>query len=255
MSHPILPFIPAVFVPVRDLKSATEWYAGLLERQIVPKESTDGIYIFDFGGTSLILDSNLWGNPPMAMFDTKDIHAAYRFCASHDHQTLTEVFSDEYVSVFTIDSAMICQAHMTGEEAATKPAHALLSRISHVLVHADHLERSTGWYERLVMRTADPDPGCGNLPCIAMDKGASLLIDDNRLCDAPRVFFGSLQSDRRVNPLAILETPRLETTLDRLLARGAAAPRGIESRAGANNFFVFYDPDGNGFMVREQRPE
>jgi hypothetical protein len=91
-----------------DLKSSTEWYANLLERQIVPKENTDGIYIFDFGGTALILDSNSWLNTPMIMFDTSDIAAAYQFCTGQQHETLTDIFSDEYVSVFTINSNMIC---------------------------------------------------------------------------------------------------------------------------------------------------
>jgi len=250
MSHPILPIIPAVFVPVRDLKSATEWYANLLERQIVPGDYTDGIYIFDFGGTALILDSNSWGSPPLIMFDTNDIASAYQFCAEHPHETLADIYSDEYVSVFTINLNMICQAHRTGEPDTTKPSHALLKKISHVLVHSDDLQDSVGWYEKLVARSAKPDSMFEGLPCIQMEKGADLLIDDNRLCQSPRVYFESHKSDIRVNPIAIMETDDLNASLDKVRSRGAIAANGIESRMGVR-FFAFQDPDGNGFLVYE----
>jgi catechol 2,3-dioxygenase-like lactoylglutathione lyase family enzyme len=250
MTHPISPFIPAVFVPVRDLKSSTEWYAHLLERQIVPGEYTDGIYIFDFGGTAAILDSNSWGSPPMIMFDTKDIGSAYQFCEKQEQETLTDIFSDEYVSVFTINSNMICQAHRTGDPATTKPAHALLKKISHVIVHSDNLQDSVGWYEQLVARKAKPDARFEELPCIQMEKGAHLLIDDNRLGESPRVFFESLAKDIRVSPIAIMETDDLNASLDKVRSRGAVVAGGIETKMGVR-FFIFHDPDGNGFMVCE----
>jgi predicted lactoylglutathione lyase len=195
MSHPIMPRMPAIFVPVSDLKRSTEWYADLLERHIVPKEHDDGIYVFDFNGTEVILDSNSWGNSPMVMFDTKEIAAAHQFCEGLQYETLTAVFSDEYISVFTINSNMICQTHRAEGWTRTKPAHALLKKISYILIHSDNLQESAGWYEKFVARSANPDSLFEELPCIRMDEGAFLLIDDNRLCQSPRVYYENLKLD------------------------------------------------------------
>jgi hypothetical protein len=94
MTHPILRRLSAVFFPVKDLKRATEWYADLLERPIVPKEHDDGIYIFDLNGTEIILDSNAYGSPSMIMFGTNDIHAAHDFCKKHPHEMVTDILSE-----------------------------------------------------------------------------------------------------------------------------------------------------------------
>lgn len=237
MSHPILPCLPAVFVPVSDLKRSTEWYANLLERQIVPRQHEDGIYIFDFDGTEVILDSNSWGSPSMIMFETKDIAASYEFCAGHRNDKLTDVFSDEYISVFTINSNMICQTHQAPESVNSKPAHALLSKLSHVLIHTDTMSDTVEWYETLFARGAQQNLMFGGLPCIQLEKGAHLLFDDKQLCENQR-------------PIGIIETMDLDSALIHVLAKGAEVVNGIESRLG-KRFFVFHDPDGNGFLVCE----
>lgn len=253
MSHPILPFMPAVFVPVRDLKRATEWYADLLERQIVPQpgQQDHGIYIFDFDGTEIILDSNSWGSPPMIMFDTDDADAAHAFCENHPHTLITDVFHDEFVSVFNINSHMVCKANRDLGLQKSKPAHPLLSRISRIVMHADSLPDTIRWYEAFLARNSEPDLQFGELPSIRMDRGAHLLIDDNRLSQSPRVFFEKLQLDLRVNPIVIIESPDLPAALDHVRSKGAIADKGIESRLGVR-FFIFHDPDGNGLMVCEK---
>lgn len=237
MSHPISPRLPAVFVPVSDLKRSTEWYANLLERQIVPRQHEDGIYIFDFDGTEVILDSNSWGSPSMIMFESKDIAASYEFCASQPNDSLTDIFSDEYISVFTINSNLICQTHQAPELMKSKPAHALLSKISHVLIHTDTMSDTVEWYEALVARSAQQDSTFENIPCIQLEKGAHLLFDDKRLC-------------KNEKPIGIIETSDLEAALAHVRAKGAEVVNGIESRMGLS-YFVFHDPDGNGFMVCE----
>jgi len=237
MSHPISPRVPSVFVPVRDLKLATEWYANLLERHIVPREHEDGIYIFDFDGTEVILDSNAWGSPSTIMIDTKDIAAAYDFCAGQQYDTLTDVFSDEYISVFTVNSNLICQAHRLPETVKSKPAHALLSKIGHVLIHTDTLNETVEWYETLVARTAEPDSRFPVLRCIRLEKGAHLLFDDKRLCESGK-------------PVGIIETPDLDAALAHVQAKGATVARGMETRLDGR-CFVFGDPDGNEFIVCE----
>jgi hypothetical protein len=253
MTHSILPFMPAVFVPVSDLKRSTEWYAELLNRQIVPQPGQEdhGIYIFDFEGTQIILDSNTWGSPPTIMFDSDDIDASHAFCEGQPHVTLTDVYRDDYLSVFNMNAHMICQAKRDLELNLAKPADALLGKMSHIIVHADNLEEAIVWYEALVARSVASNKQFGELPCIRMDRGAHLLIDDNRLCQSPRVFYDKLQMDMRVNPIAIIESPDLSAALDHVLSKGAVAPKGIETRLGVR-FFVFQDLDGNGLMVCEK---
>lgn len=75
-----------------------------------------------------------------------------------------------------------------------------------------------------------------------MDRGAHLLIDDNRLSQSPRVFYDRMQLEFRVNPIPIIETHDIEATLDFVRSKGAKDGR-IETRLGVR-FFTFYDPDG-----------
>ncbi|MBO9600668.1 MAG: VOC family protein [Cohnella sp.] len=250
MNHPILPFMPAVFIPVQDLKRATEWYADLLEQPIAPKQDGGGIYYFDFAGTDIILDSNVWGFPPTVMFDTRDIDSSHRFCEALPHGFMTEVQRFDDVSFFNVNSAMVCQAHRNPEPEHPKPVHTLLNRISRVLVHADDLNDSAKWFETFLQRQTETDPWTQELPMIRMDRGAHLLIDDNRLSEAPRVFYERLQSDFRVNPIAVIESSDLEGALAYVRSKGAQADRGIENRLGVR-CFTFHDPDGNGLMVCE----
>jgi catechol 2,3-dioxygenase-like lactoylglutathione lyase family enzyme len=249
MTHPISHIIPAVFFPVKDLKQATEWYANLLERPIVPKEHEDGIYIFDLDGTEIILDSNSWGSPPMIMFGTEDIHAAHAFCKEHPHEIVTDVFSDEYISVFNINSHMVCRANRVLESPRAKHGHALLSRMSHVVIHTDELHEAVRWYEVFVGKKAEPNPRLGELPFIQMDRGAHLLIDDNQLCESSPVYFDAMKASLRVNPVVILESSDLTAALRHVRSKGAVATEITEKWSVRS--FSFHDPDGNGIMVCE----
>ncbi|REE91399.1 hypothetical protein A8990_105104 [Paenibacillus taihuensis] len=240
--HPIKPFMPAVFVPVRDLKQATEWYASLLDRHIAPQDAQfeHGIYIFEFeGGVQLILDSNIWGGgKPVIMFDTDDIHAASAFCDSHPHESRTEVFIDEFVSVFTVnDDTMICRANRP-LDLPPQSMHALLGKISRIIVSAGDDAHKVDWYEGLVGKAAEADPQFGDLRRIKMDKGADLLINEHRLSSASGK-----------EPIAVIATPDLAGALAHLRAKGAEAGE-IEGEHGTA-YFTFEDLDGNVFVVSE----
>ena len=81
-----------------------------------------------------------------------------------------------------------------------------------------------------------------------MDRGAHLLLDDNRTSGAPRRFIEQLQLDARVSPIVLIETSDLEAALAHVRAKGGVSAKEIESRLGVS-FFIFEDPDGNGLMV------
>lgn len=252
MTHPNVPHASAVFMPVSHLKRSTEWYSELLEMPISPSRDGGGIYYFDFEGTDIILDSNVWGYPPTIMFDSNDIDKSRAFCETMPHGFMTDIFRTEEVSFFNINANMLCQAHRQPEPRSPKPAHPLLLRISRVIVHADRLTESVAWYERFVDRKAGTDNWFEGLPLIRMDRGAHLLIDDNRLCQSPRVYYDRLQLDFRVNPVAVIETEDLEAALEHVRAKGGRIENGIGERLGVR-LFTFADPDGNGLMVAEKK--
>jgi len=246
MSHPILRRLPAVFFPVQDLKRATEWYSDLLERPIVPREHDDGIYIFDMGGTEIILDSNIHGSPSVIMFDTDDIEAAHAFCASQPENEVTDIFSDEYISLFHVNSRMVCKAHRD-EPGETRSGR--LTRMSHVIVHTGELDRTVKWHEHFLAARSALHDGLGRLPFIAMNPGADLLFDDGRLSGTATAVDPDSGSPVHAKPLVILEAPDLQA-VHRYL-RGKCAPTSAIAENWGSRYFSFVDPDGNGVMVRE----
>jgi catechol 2,3-dioxygenase-like lactoylglutathione lyase family enzyme len=252
MTHPILPFMPAVFIPVSNLKRSTEWYADLLEQPIAQKQDGGAIYYFNFDGTDIILDSNAWGFPPTVMFDTQNIEESRAFCETLPSGFMTDVQRFPDVSFFNINSNMVCQAQRAPESDDQHPTHGLLNRIIRVIIHAENLQDSISWYETFLQRKIEADPCVEELPIIRMDRGAQLLIDDNRLCQTSRVFYDRLQLEFRVNPIAIIESQDIEAALDYVRSKGAKVDGGIATRFGVR-FFTFYDPDGNGLMVCEKQ--
>lgn len=248
MTHPILSYMPAVFIPVSDLKRSIEWYSNLLERQVQPKQDGGGIYYFDLDGTDLILDSNMWGFPPMIMFDTQNIDAAYEYCKGQHYPAMSELHRYPNVAYFNVQGNMICQAERKPMSAESQDVHPLLKRISRILVHADQLQVSEKWYETFLQKVPQSDPVVEELNSIHMDRGAHLLIDDNRLCQTESQYYDRLQLDLRVNPIAIIETSDIEAALVYVQSKGAELRSGIEQRLGLT-CFTFYDLDGNGLMV------
>lgn len=102
MTSPIRSHINAVFIPVRDIEKAREWYGRILgvtpgvvqfgHLSTLPTEGTCGI----------ILDTMpMWGgkNPggaptyqvPAFMFKTDDIQAAYRFMQENGVELVTGI--------------------------------------------------------------------------------------------------------------------------------------------------------------------
>jgi len=210
--------------------------------------------LFLLAGTDIILDSNIWGFPPTIMFDTRSIDESRAFCDTLTRGFMTDVMRFEDVSFFNINANMVCQAHRLPEPEASGPVHPLLHRIVRVVVHADDMRETVGWYETFLQRRTETVPWTGELPYIRMDRGAHVLIDDNRLSQTPRVRYDRLQLDFRVNPIAVIESGDIEAAQAYVRSKGAQVPAGLESRLGVR-FFTFYDPDGNGLMVCEGKKE
>lgn len=249
MTHPIRPYIPTVFLPVSNLKRSIEWYCSLLDMPVQPKHDGGGIYYFGMQGTDIILDSNMWGFPPMTMFDSSDIDAAYEFCQKQQYPFLTELFQRPNVAHFSVASNMVCQAERVYVSDSPQP---LLPRIARVITHTGQAGISTEWYEIFLQGIREADPFVEGLNRIRMERGADLLFDDGTLSQTGPVRYDRLQLDLRVNPVFIIESPDVEAALAYVNMKGVTITSGIETRRGIA-CFQFTDPDGNGIMVGQKR--
>jgi catechol 2,3-dioxygenase-like lactoylglutathione lyase family enzyme len=104
ISHPIKR-IGSVFIPVRDIEKAKEWYSrilGLAGGDI----HFDHLFTAEMDGTRLILDTMpRWRdvngeistyNVPAIMFETEDVHVTYQFMKENNVELVTEVEHDKY---------------------------------------------------------------------------------------------------------------------------------------------------------------
>lgn len=126
MSHPIAPKLPAVFVHVRDLRRAVEFYTQLLGISYDPQaDFGNGIYVIRLANDAdLVLDANhpqhVQPNSAFAMhatcmFTTQDIEAAHRWLTSQGVEIVTELHRDPNVAFFNFKDPdgniqMICQS-------------------------------------------------------------------------------------------------------------------------------------------------
>lgn len=131
MSHPIQSRLAAVFVHVRNLRRAVEFYSRLLGLAFDPAAHyTNAIHILRLpGGVDLLLDANhadavtLNTTFPLhatCMFPTDDIDAAHAWLAAEGQalgaQIITPIHRDPQVSFFNFTDPdgniqMICQTN------------------------------------------------------------------------------------------------------------------------------------------------
>ena len=83
---------------------------------------------------------------------------------------------------------------------------------------------------------------------IGMDRGADLLVDDNRLSQSDKVFYEKLQLELRVAPALVIDTPDVEAARAHVAEKGGLHVTAARERMGAA-CFTFQDPYG--IMVRQ----
>ncbi|WP_232540764.1 VOC family protein [Lysinibacillus fusiformis] len=116
--------IGAVFIPVRNLEKAIEWYRKILGLE-GGEEHFGHLFVAPMEGTaSLILDAMpKWRKEdgdiptyqvPSIQFLTDDIHAAYQFMKDNNVDLVTEIQDDFYFVFKDLDGnlLMICKAVM-----------------------------------------------------------------------------------------------------------------------------------------------
>lgn len=120
-TSPIRSRISNVFVNVRDLKRATEWYNELLQLPIKPRMENDLIYEIPMKvGATVLLDSHRHVQnedyQTLFMFETDEINQALSYVQELHIPIFTPLESFDSVSFFSIKDPdnhvlMICQNH------------------------------------------------------------------------------------------------------------------------------------------------
>ncbi|PYI57518.1 VOC family protein [Paenibacillus flagellatus] len=108
MSSPFLSRIGSVFVPVRDIEKARDWYCEMLNLPAERAEIHFGhLCPLPMEGPGLVLDKMpMWGGDepggpptfrtPAFMFLTDDLHAAYRYMQDKGVELVTETMDDHW---------------------------------------------------------------------------------------------------------------------------------------------------------------
>jgi predicted enzyme related to lactoylglutathione lyase len=140
MTHPVKNHIGGIFVPVRDVVKAREWYRGLLglSADDAPLDGQHLCVVPLKDDRDLILDEMpMWGGDqpggpptyqtPAFMFDTDDVHAAHVFVREHGAEVVTDVNEFDSSGWFAFrdpdgNLLMVCGANPQRGDSAPTPA-------------------------------------------------------------------------------------------------------------------------------------
>lgn len=108
--------ITGIFIPVKDIERARDWYCDLL--QIKPTNDFPGghLYILEMKDLNIVLDSKIYREEtilqtPSFHFDTDDIQSAYDYIQSKDIELVTEIQFGHYFNFKDPNGnhLMVCQ--------------------------------------------------------------------------------------------------------------------------------------------------
>lgn len=113
---PILNQIGTVFIPVRNIEQARDWYCNLLG---VPNDGEiiyGHLYILPMEGTSIVLDSKIYAEDhvfrvPAFHFNTHNIEEAYRYMQDNKVELITSIEHGHWFNFMDPDGniLMICR--------------------------------------------------------------------------------------------------------------------------------------------------
>jgi catechol 2,3-dioxygenase-like lactoylglutathione lyase family enzyme len=114
--------VGGVFIPVKNIKQAREWYCKLLGVPVEGEIQFGHLYTLPMDGAGVILDEMpMWGGKerggaptyqtPAFMFQTDDIHDAYHFMKNLGANLVTEVNDNHWFAFRDPDGnlLMMCQ--------------------------------------------------------------------------------------------------------------------------------------------------
>lgn len=120
IKSPIKNKINLVFIPVKDIDKAKEWYTNMLDLSDGEVEF-DHLFVADMEGPGMILDTMpMWRdengelpklNAPVIQFATDDIHESYEFMKRKGVELVTEIQYDQFFVFKDLDGnlLMVCE--------------------------------------------------------------------------------------------------------------------------------------------------
>ncbi|HLU22405.1 MAG TPA: VOC family protein [Bacillaceae bacterium] len=116
MKSPLINEVGAIFIPVRNIEKARDWYCDILG---VPAEGEilfNHLYILQTIGTDVVLDSKIYSEEnifttPAFHFNTNNIRESYDYLKNKQVKLLTEIQHDHYFNFEDPDGnqLMVCK--------------------------------------------------------------------------------------------------------------------------------------------------
>jgi len=237
---PISNVIGNIFVHVRRMKRAIEWYGMLMSMPTYGYVLERPHYMFDMeNGTNMLLDDNRFNRQasyPYMMIKADNITAAYDYIQSNRIDIVSEIETPfPELSHFTIKDpenrlVMITCSNFMKDDIPKRdnPDHPLRNNIDGILVPVGNPERTLHWYSTVLGTSVDIADGCYG--SFRMKNGLELKLVQ--------------YSEEQKNPIVVLTVQDVEGAID-LLAHKAIAYR----YSGA--YVHFQDPEGNSLAIRK----
>ncbi|WP_335869959.1 VOC family protein [Bacillus sp. 2205SS5-2] len=118
MVSPIINKIGAVFIPVRSINNARDWYCDLLGLSADSEEIIAGhLFVIPLEDkNSLVLDSKIFSpsqtkDIPLFHFNTDNIYKAYEFMKEKEITLISDIEHDQWFTIQDPDGniLMVCQ--------------------------------------------------------------------------------------------------------------------------------------------------
>jgi catechol 2,3-dioxygenase-like lactoylglutathione lyase family enzyme len=113
---PILNQVGTVFIPVRDIEKARQWYCDLLGLPVGGEILFGHLYILPMQGTGVVLDSKIFSEEnvfkiPAIHFNTEHIEEAYQFLKNKNVEITTNIEHNHWFNFKDPDGnhLMICK--------------------------------------------------------------------------------------------------------------------------------------------------
>lgn len=116
VNPPILNRIGTVFIPVRDIKKARDWYCDLLGVAADGEVQFGHLYVIPMEGPGIVLDSKIFRedqvfNHPVFHINTENIEEAYNYLKEKNIEITTEIQHGHYFNFKDPDGnqLMVCK--------------------------------------------------------------------------------------------------------------------------------------------------
>jgi catechol 2,3-dioxygenase-like lactoylglutathione lyase family enzyme len=114
--NPILNQIGTVFIPVKNIEQARDWYCDILGQPANGEILFGHLYVIPMQGTSIVLDSKIYAEDhvfkvPVFHFNTSNIEEAYNFMRTKNVNLTTEIEHNHWFNFKDPDGnlLMVCK--------------------------------------------------------------------------------------------------------------------------------------------------